>query len=82
MNNQHLSTVINAVDNLITVFPDYFIHNSQESGMTLIKIVTLIPKLVKIAISKVNPEFNLKRFQLMIGMVQLSLRDRHNSIHF
>lgn len=69
-----LTTNIEVIDEIFPVFPDYFRHNSQDSGSMLIKILDIVPKLVKIALhsSDSDPELQMKRFVFLVKIIKLT----------
>lgn len=74
MDVESLTKNIDFFDEIYPVFPDYFRHNSQDSGIMLLKIVDIVPKLVKIALhsSDSDPELKVKRFVFLVKIIKLT----------
>ena len=73
MTANHLSHFIKAIEDLIPVFPEYFIHNPQDSGKIVKTIVQLIPRLVQSSLRHPDTELNMGRLVFLIGLIKLIL---------
>lgn len=65
--------ILNDLDLIINIFPEFSKHDSFESSIILSKIFELIPKLVKISMSDLNPDWNLFRLEVLIKLIKLSV---------